>query len=240
MNEQIIITSVAIALLLATMSTASSIANVGGTVWSDGYVELTLNKMERTDSVPYDFQLRRKPKEGHDFVVINLTITRIENRYVLAAFPPNWPSILFDEIDDEYTLVDGYTGIRSLRGKSGEVLENVENIKDIEYMEAGEHSNWFLIFEMPKDREPARLRFVYPFTESWEKISINEGQIEIYLQVTPRPAVTPVPCTPTPSPTATAMKIPTPEEKGVPGFEVIFTITCLLTVVYIILRRGKG
>lgn len=41
-----------------------------------------------------------------------------------------------------------------------------------------------------------------------------------------------------PTPTATATKIPTPEEKGVPGFEVIFAIAGLLAVTYL-LRRGK-
>ena len=46
--------------------------------------------------------------------------------------------------------------------------------------------------------------------------------------VSPTPIVTPAP---TPSPT------PTPEEKGVPGFEVIFAIAGLLAVAYLLRRR---
>lgn len=52
-----------------------------------------------------------------------------------------------------------------------------------------------------------------------------------------------VPTTPTsppliiPTPTVTATKIPTPEEKGVPGFEVLFAIAGLLTVAYLLRRR---
>ena len=58
---------------------------------------------------------------------------------------------------------------------------------------------------------------------------------------TPSPTVTPVPISPTPmptpSPTTTATEIPTPEE-SVPGFGVIFAIVGLLTVAYLLRRRG--
>jgi PGF-CTERM protein len=58
---------------------------------------------------------------------------------------------------------------------------------------------------------------------------------------TPLPTVTPVPISPTPmptpSPTATATKIPIPVEKGVPGFEAIFTIAGILAVTYLLRRR---
>jgi PGF-CTERM protein len=60
--------------------------------------------------------------------------------------------------------------------------------------------------------------------------------------LSPTPTVTSVPFTPTPmltpSPTATATGIPTPEEKEVPGFEVIFAIMGLLAVAYLLRRRG--
>jgi hypothetical protein len=107
---------------------------------------------------------------------------------------------------------------------------------------------------MPQDKEPLHLRFIYPFTESWDNVFIKEGQIEIDLPVTltptpiptltPTPSsiptVTPVPLTPTPmstpAPTETATEIPTPEEKGIPGFEVIFAILGL-AVAYLLRRR---
>ena len=148
------------------------------TTVSDGYVELTLNKMERTDTVPPEFirsplERARPPEEGHDFVVINLTLTRIEGRYVLFGHS----SILFDDKGDDYTfnytLVQGVT----LRTETGEPA----NFSDpnVKYYEANEGSKWLFLSEMPKDREPVRLRFIYSFTESWEKVSIKEGQIEM-------------------------------------------------------------
>lgn len=151
------------------------------------------------------------------------------------------------------------------RGEKGEYTEELlKNVDAIKYFEAVEGSRLLLFFEVPKDREPVRLKFIYPFTESWEKVSIKEGQIEIDLQVTPTPTVTPSPIptpthspvaapissptpapivilTPTPvltpSPTATVAEIPTPEEKGISGFEVIFAITGLLAVAYLLRRR---
>ena len=66
--------------------------------------------------------------------------------------------------------------------------------------------------------------------------------MEIDLQVTSASTLTPtvnlIPPTPTPSPTAAATEVPTPEEKEIPGFEVIFAIAGLLAVAYL-LRRKK-
>ena len=244
MKKQILTLSVLIALILfATMPTASSNANEGNKVLSDGYIELTLNKMERTDTVPPEFitppHLRALPPEaGHDFVVIKLTVTHIEGRHVLYGNPIN-SSLLFDDKGDNYSHV--------LRGVTEEGLKHYEDITEVD-----EGSEWIFIFKMPKDREPVLLRFFYNFTESWEKVSIKEGQIEIDLQATPMPiptlrptlsptpTVAPISLTPIPithSPTATATEIPTPEEKEVSGFEVIFAIMGLLAVAYLLIRR---
>lgn len=55
----------------------------------------------------------------------------------------------------------------------------------------------------------------------------------------PTASTPPLPVTPTPapSPTATAMDIPILEEKGIPGFEVLFAIMGLLAVAYLLRRR---
>jgi PGF-CTERM protein len=53
------------------------------------------------------------------------------------------------------------------------------------------------------------------------------------LSMTPTPTPSPPP---TPSPTPTATPIPTPT---VPGFEVVFTISSLLAVAYLVVRRRK-
>ena len=111
MNKQIIIILVIIALmLLATMPTATSDANGGGKVWSDGYVGLTLNKIYRTDTVPPEFIRspveRARPLEvGHDFVNINLTVTSIKGRHVLWFGGDNEAySFLFDAKGDKYRV----------------------------------------------------------------------------------------------------------------------------------------
>ena len=58
------------------------------------------------------------------------------------------------------------------------------------------------------------------------------------LKQSPTPTVTPVHLTPTPiTPTPTATEIPTPEEKEVSGFEVIFAIAGLLAVASLLRKR---
>lgn len=196
-------------------------------VWSDGYVELTLNEIyrtDRTDAVPPEFEGVCPPEVGHDFVVINLTFTRIEGRDVVDNLAESRDSgfpILFDAEGNDYNYTEGKVGIRS-----------VMFTEKGDYALIPEGGRELLLFQMPKDREPVRLEFSYPYTESWENVFITEGKIEINLQATP----TSPPLT-IPTPTATATKIPTPEEKGVPGFEVIFAIAGLLAVTYLLRRR---
>jgi PGF-CTERM protein len=79
---------------------------------------------------------------------------------------------------------------------------------------------------------------------AWKATKVTE-----ILSLTPTPSPTTTPVSPTPtslppttslpatSPTATAKKIPTSEEKGVPGFEAIFAITGLLAMAYLLRRR---
>ena len=238
MGKRIQIISVAIALMfLATMPIASSDANEGGKVWSDGYVELTLNKMERTETVPPEFigpldLAKPPPRDGHDFVVINLTATRIEGRYVV---PPSSSSILFDDKGNNYTCGGKVRGI-TLRTEKGVHQEEFTPEEFAEaYVEVVEGSEWLLYSEMPKDRELVLLRVIYDYTESWENVSIKEGKIEIYLQVRPTPAPimspTPKPL-PTPESTVTPTLSPTP-----PGFKAIFALAGLLTVAYLLRRR---
>ena len=187
--------------ILAIKPAASSDDNEGGKVWSDGYVGLTLYKMER------------KPKEGHDHVVVCPKFTRIEGRYVLLDLHKDIrgtfhtrkifdKSLLFDVKGDKYTPT----------GYSISPISIERQSEDVKYGEVVEGSLLCLTFKMPKDREPVLLRFVYNFTESLEKVSIEEGEIEIYLQATP-------------------------EEKGVPGFETVFAIAGLLAVAYLLRRR---
>jgi hypothetical protein len=115
MIKPILITLVVIALIfLVTISTAGSYSNESGKVWSDGYVELTLNKMERTDTLPTEFiefittpKWARTPEVGHDFVVINLTLTRIEGRYVLPVIGGELINPTFVVHEDRYFLIGG-------------------------------------------------------------------------------------------------------------------------------------
>lgn len=200
-------------------------------VWSDGYVELTLNKIYRTDTVPPDFERVSSPKVGHDFVVINLTFTLIEGREVVAGGSP----VLFDSEGNNYTVEKMVAGISGLQFA-------VKEGKQVVYELISEGARELLLYPMPKDREPAHLEFSYLYAESWENVSIEEGKIEINLQVTPTltptPALTVSPvATPTSSPTPTPVVTPTPTPPGnVPGFEVIFAIAGLLAIAYLLRR----
>lgn len=155
--------------------------------------------------------------------VENVTINRIDIGTLLIY----GPRFLFDDKGDSYLLH------RALIG------------------ETAEGQNWLLLYEMPEDRVPVRLNFHYYFTD-WINESLRKGEIEMDLQATSTPTLTPtlsktstpqvihVPPTPTPitpTPTATATEIPTPEEKRVSGFEVIFLIAGILAVAYLLMKR---
>lgn len=139
MKKQILIILIVIALLLlAIMRTTSLDTNEGGKVWSDGYVEVTLNKMERTDTPPEIFRQYHSPKDKQDFVVINLTLAHIEGRHVLMHGKGNSggeipKSFLFDSKGDKYTGLITMTKI--------ELRWNISKIdSEIEYSEAFEGS----------------------------------------------------------------------------------------------------
>jgi hypothetical protein len=129
-------------------------------VWSDGYVELTLNKIYRTDTVPPDFERVSSPKVGHDFVVINLTFTHIEGREVVAGGSP----VLFDSEGNNYTVGKMVAGISGLQFA-------VKEGKQVVYELISEGARELLLYPMPKDREPAHLEFSYLYAESWETTS---------------------------------------------------------------------
>jgi hypothetical protein len=136
--------------------------------WSDGYVELTLNEMYRTDTVPPEFEGVSSPEVGYNFVVINLTFTHIEGRKVVTGGSP----ILFDTEGNNY--IEGWEVV-----EIGYLHFDVMGGKQDIYEGFVEGAKVLLLYPMPKDRELARLRFVYYFTESWEKISVKEGEIEM-------------------------------------------------------------
>ena len=68
--------------------------------------------------------------------------------------------------------------------------------------------------------------------DSYSDVDETPNEYPDVVAVTPSASPTP---TPTPTPTVT----PTPSPSPTPGFEVIFAITGLLAVVYLILRRKK-
>lgn len=216
---------------------------------SDGQVTIILDRLERSEVMPPDivemlpvgYPPRKVPTGGCDVVCIYLTISRIENIHLVQLGYEDEKPVLLDVQGREYKPVNVLMlGMRFLDPK------NVDS--PYEFVEGATVS---LVFEVPKYKKPAKFSFVYSFKETLEEKSAQRSQIDIILAEfveeetpasTPTPTVTPIPTlipTPrlTPTPTATAPKIPTPEEKEVAGFEVIFAIIGLLAVVYLLRRR---
>lgn len=175
------------------------------TVWSDGRVGITIDKVERLDAMPPEFSDsphlkasyapgnegisfvewggRPPPRDGYDYVALYLTIAHIEVEHVGycvigGIFDREMqPSILIDAKGNRYQEKAFWS--RGLRFRDqGGLTETYEIIKD---------TTMVLVFELPRQEEPAILEFVYPFSDSelwrgWEEKSIAEwGQIEVTL-----------------------------------------------------------
>ena len=196
----------------------SSGANESDKVWSDDYVEveLTLNMVERTDTSPPVFVRLpwepATPAKGNDFIMINLTFTRIkftphftyyfmpESSFIINAtnkiqlsysymkgliiVPPSQEETLtITRIDIGTLLIYGPRFLFDDKGDSYLPLRAIDE-------ETAKGLNWLLLYEMPEDREPLRLNFHYYFTD-WINESLRKGEIEIYLQETSTLTLTP-------------------------------------------------
>jgi uncharacterized repeat protein (TIGR02543 family) len=175
-------------------------------VSDDGLISVVLDKLERADFFPSNFQdtsfltaqhvpidetlnsiqwsaRPRSPKAGYDYVIIHLTLASVKVRHMGYLFvgqgddwEANYSQVIDSEGDEHQEIGYRASGVRF--GNTSHLTESYEFI---------EGTTVVLVFEVPKRTTPITLEFVYPFCESefwegWEDRSIIEwGQIEITL-----------------------------------------------------------
>jgi len=162
--------------------TTSSTQNIDK-LWEDDSIGIVLDTLERTDD--YTIELKgfgdriSLPKEGHDFVVIYLTITRIEQVHMVSLGGRGQEqSTLYDAKGHSYKLSTWHV-------KGLNILDLHDITSPKEFIEG---AKGYLIFEIPKHEKPAKLTFVYYFKESWEDKSTKRGQIDIKNLISQREA----------------------------------------------------
>jgi len=143
---------------------------------SDIRITFVLDKLERVDSIPADLipplYKESAPAEGCDIVCIYLTITRIENVYVVDPLRyEDEQSFLLDAKGHEYEYAS-----YQLRGAT---LKDAGDVNSP--LKVNEGATVVLVFELPVHEKPAKLSIVYSFNEIWEKQSAKRGQIDISL-----------------------------------------------------------
>jgi hypothetical protein len=153
--------------------TTSSTQNIDK-LWEDDSIGIVLDTLERTDDYPSELKgpgdRISLPKEGHDFVVIYLTITRIEKIHMVSLGGRGQEqSTLYDAKGHSYKLSTWHV-------KGVKILDPHDITSPKEFIEG---AKGYLIFEIPKHEKPAKLTFVYYFKESWEDKSTKRGQIDI-------------------------------------------------------------
>jgi len=137
----------------------------------DGRVEIALDNVERTKVWPAELQDGGTPKEGYDFIVVDVTIVRITDGHVNArqgsaivgydevkyqALSGTWWGI---EYQDPHDIRAGYEIVEGATGK--------------------------FVVELPEGVQPVSLRLTYLFfeswTESWERVGEEERYMDIIL-----------------------------------------------------------
>jgi len=178
-KSAILITSfLVLALVLGAVSCGGGEKDV---VWSDGQVSIIVDKVEKTNTRPpqieeaFSSSTVKLPKlaDGHKYVSVYVTISRIENVHILdALFLPlltEKRSTLQDTEGDTYTMQVGQVS----------PFESSDPGSSDSQREVTEGATCIIVFEIPQNREPASLTLLYSFKETWEATSAELGQVEI-------------------------------------------------------------
>lgn len=152
-----------------------------GKLWEDIRIGIIVNKVEKavvlspeiTEELGLFLKEMPKPAKGNDLVYIQLTIVKIKNVHVISmGGRGDEKSFLTDAEGHKYSL--NFCGVKGV-----EFLDPSDISSPYEFIEG---SRCFLLFEMPKRKEPANLTFVYYFKEAWEDALSKKGQIDIKIQ----------------------------------------------------------
>ena len=138
----------------------------------DGRIEFALDNLERTKVWPTELRLSELegsvPKEGYDFIVVDVTIVRITDGH----FDRGTGSTLVDDKGGEY---QGYGGLQCSWTTAG--------IVPYDRFELPEGSKGKFIFELPENVEPVKLRLAYVLFESWSESGQREFEEERYIDI---------------------------------------------------------
>ena len=155
------------------ITTTTPIPTLTAVQASDEHVTIVV-KMERGDAWSLEFKnisnfVRKhplpRPREGYDYVMIHFTIARIQNVHVGDP-----RSILADLSGREYEA----------GGVSFMLLRDLHDIRGDYEVPGG-----ILTFELPKNAQLSKLKFIYPFWESWAEYDagyIQQGEIDVIIK----------------------------------------------------------
>jgi hypothetical protein len=148
----------------------------GGDKVEDNSISIVLNKIERMDVLSPDkvAELNIKPsKTEHDYIVIHLTISRVNNNHVVdCGGYKKERSTLIDSEGHTYEYLAGRFNGVELKDPNSFATTDFE-------FKAG--ASGFLIFEVPKKFKPVNLNFIYTYVESFEKKSQMKKRLDITL-----------------------------------------------------------
>jgi hypothetical protein len=138
----------------------------------DGRIEIALDGVERTKELSfYEEWGEPVPEEGCDFVVVYMTLMRVEDGHVQFASGQR-PTIVGDN-GVEYQELCGIWDVY------------INDPAFVTSPESKPGATGTLAFELPDEVEPVSLRIVYLFfeswTESWELVGEEEKYIDIIL-----------------------------------------------------------
>ena len=135
---------------------------------ADGRIEFALDSVERTKVWPAELRDGGSPKQGYDFVVIDVTIVRITDGHVDARSG----SSLIDNNGVEYNYILCQWGV---------TYYDPHDIRS--ETESPEGAQGTLIFELPENVEPVKLGLAYVFFESWSESGQREFEEERYIDI---------------------------------------------------------
>lgn len=135
----------------------------------DGRIEFALDNVDRTKVWPAELRDGRIPKEGHDFVLVDVIIIRIADGHVDIRKG----STLIDNNGAEYNPVDWQWKLVKFYDPTNVNSET----------ELVEGSKGTLLFELPENVEPVKVRLAYLFFKSWSKSGQHESEEERYIDI---------------------------------------------------------
>ncbi|UCC39311.1 MAG: hypothetical protein JSV96_16175 [Candidatus Aminicenantes bacterium] len=135
-------------------------------IWEDERISITVDKVERADSFPErlrnSYTTYHQPEKGHDFVLIHISLDEKKDLRIKAS------------------------ELRNLRPKSPHLIDDRDKTHWMSFAQYNitirAKKTGYLVFEMPKEATPVKLKYIYQYREEPPKSKkIKYGQIDIDL-----------------------------------------------------------